>query len=48
MIRDVFSLPALAIHHWRAALVLLVVLAFAVLFCRRVLSRRAQVRHRAR
>ena len=48
MIRDVFSLPALAIHHWGAALVLLVVLASAVLFCRRVLSRRAQVRHRAR
>jgi len=48
MIRAVLSLPALAIQHWRAALVLLVVLAFAVLFCRRVLSRRAQVRHRAR
>ena len=48
MIRDVFSLPVLAVRHWIATLVLLVVLAFAVLFYRRVLGRRAQVRRRVR
>jgi type IV secretion system protein VirD4 len=41
-------LALLAVHHPRAALVLLLVLILAVLFHRRVLGRRAQARHRTR
>ena len=48
MIRDVFSVPVLALRHPVAALVLFALLAFTVLFYRFVLGRKAQVRRRAR
>ena len=48
MIRDVFALPVLAFRHPVATLVLFALLAFAVLFYRSVLGRKAQVRRRAR